>query len=495
MRSIFAFAVFLLLSTQLLAQSDKALTEGTVTKESIQSKIEFLASDEMKGRNTPSPELNIAAKYLASQLKGFGVKEVEGAPGYLQPVSMKVVTPPGEGTFVVGDSTYTMGDQLVFRGGNARNLSGKIVFAGYGSEEELDEAKVKGKFVIARVGEKGMAGLRGASALSKEKAQMIKDREGLGLIELYSGQRLGWDVIKRYLGGKSVELNNEDETEEQSTFPVLWMDGASNETVEYLKQFKKNASLNFDGYDQEIIETYNVVGMVEGTDPELKDEFVIFSAHYDHVGLGNADAEGDDIYNGTRDNAIGTVTVIEAAKNIGAHPTKRSALFIFFTGEEKGLLGSEWYADHPLIPLNEMVMCFNSDNAGYNDTTKATIVGLYRTTAGETIVESVSTFGLEAIPDPVPSQNLFDRSDQVNFAAKGVPAIMYGMGLTAFDDEILKYYHQAADNPSSVDFDYLYKFTKAYVLSCRRIANMPERPYWTEGDKYYEAGEGLYRAD
>jgi hypothetical protein len=93
----------------------------------------------------------------------------------------------------------------------------------------------------------------------------------------------------------------------------------------------------------------------------------------------------------------------------------------------------------------------------------------------------------------MPDQNLFDRSDQVSFARKGIPAVMYTMGVTAFDDQVLEFYHQAGDNPDSVDYDYLFKFTKAYVHACRLVGNMAERPYWTEGDKYFEAGEELYK--
>jgi len=232
--------------------------------------------------------------------------------------------------------------------------------------------------------------------------------------------------------------------------------------------------------------------MVEGTDPKLKDQFIIYSAHYDHVGIGKPNAENDSIYNGARDNAVGTVTVLSAAENIAKYPTKRSALFILFTGEEKGLLGSKYYVENPVLPLEKMVYCFNSDNGGYNDTSKATIIGLNRTSVGKHIVDAATEFNLTAIDDPAPEQGLFDRSDNVHFAAKGIPAPTYSMGFTAFDAEITKYYHQTADNPESLDYEYLEKFFKSYVLACRLIANDATTPFWTEGDKYYSAGEKLY---
>lgn len=230
--------------------------------------------------------------------------------------------------------------------------------------------------------------------------------------------------------------------------------------------------------------------MVEGSDPKLKDEYIIYSAHYDHVGIGKPNAQNDSIYNGARDNAVGTVTVLSAAKSIAKRPTKRSALFILFTAEEKGLLGSRWYVENPVIPLNQMVFCFNSDNGGYNDTSLATVVGLNRTTEGDLIRKAVGEFGLKAIDDPV--GGFFNRSDNVHFARKGIPAPTFSLGFTAFDDEIGKYYHQTADNPDNLDYNYLEQFFRAYVLSCRYIGNSDSTPFWTEGDDYYEAGKQLY---
>ena len=209
--------------------------------------------------------------------------------------------------------------------------------------------------------------------------------------------------------------------------------------------------------------------------------------------LDKADANGDSIYNGSRDNAVGTVTVLTAAQNLAKKPTKRSGLFVLFTGEEKGLLGSKSFVDNSPVDLSDIVYCFNSDNGGYNDTSKATIIGLTRTTAEEMIVEACQAFGLEAIEDPAPEQGLFDRSDNVRFAAKGIPAPTFSMGFTAFDDEITKYYHQAGDNPNTLDYAYLEKFFKSYVYACRMIGNAKKTPFWNKGDKYYDSGVELYK--
>ncbi|RZV58890.1 MAG: M28 family peptidase, partial [Flavobacteriaceae bacterium] len=171
----------------------------------------------------------------------------------------------------------------------------------------------------------------------------------------------------------------------------------------------------------------------------------------------------------------------------------RSALFILFTGEEKGLLGSNYYVENPVLPLNQMVYCFNSDNGGYNDTSLATIVGLTRTTAEKNITNAASKFGLTAIEDPAKEQGLFDRSDNVNFAKKGIPAPTFSLGFTAFNGDVTKYYHRPGDEANTLDYDYLLKFFRAYVLSGRNIANDMATPTWVSGDKYEAASKTLYK--
>lgn len=123
----------------------------------------------------------------------------------------------------------------------------------------------------------------------------------------------------------------------------------------------------------------------------------------------------------------------------------------------------------------------------------ATIIGLGRTTAESHIKTACQAYGLSAIDDPVPTQNLFDRSDNVSFAKKGIPAPTFSLGLTAFDGEVTKHYHQASDQWDTLNYDYLYRFFSAYVYACRLIGNAPERPFWKSGDKYYNAATDLYR--
>jgi Zn-dependent M28 family amino/carboxypeptidase len=262
--------------------------------------------------------------------------------------------------------------------------------------------------------------------------------------------------------------------------------------VKELKEQKKlMGSIRLEGPNAIPVPAKNVVGKIEGTDPVLKNEYYVISAHYDHVGVG-AKKEQDSIYNGARDNALGTVGMMTAARFFAQFPPKRSVIFLALTGEEKGLLGSAWYADHPLVPLNQTVFDFDCDGAGYNDKTVATVIGLERTSAAANISKACEAFGLKAGTDPVPEQNLYERSDNYNFAKKGIPAIDFSTGVKAFDAELMKYYHQPADEVGSLDFEYLLKYYKAFVYANYLIINDPKAPTWTVGDKYEAVGKVLY---
>jgi Zn-dependent M28 family amino/carboxypeptidase len=186
------------------------------------------------------------------------------------------------------------------------------------------------------------------------------------------------------------------------------------------------------------------------------------------------------------------VALLQAAKFFGKNPSKRSILFLALTGEEKGLLGSEWYSNHPLIPLKQTVLNYNCDGAGYNDKTIATQIDFNRTTVDEQLKKACQAFGLELKGDPAPEQNLYERSDNVNFAVKGVPAVDLAPGVKAFDKELFKYYHQPADEVSSLDMNYIEKFHRSFVYGAYLIANAKERPMWVKGDKFEEAGKKLY---
>ncbi len=478
---------FLTMSLSGFTQTDKELAEQTVNKNLIKSHIGFLASDELEGRDTPSRGLKVAAKYIESRFMEYGVQMAAGMDSYFQPVPMKKVAPPTSGTVKLGEASYTFRDDFIMIEGDNNEISGDYVYVNYGLASDLEGLDLEGKIVVAVCGDGETDSPQQWFGLSAEKRKMTSERGAVALIELYNSPQIPWNFLVRFFSGEQVALDEGGEDKQQMMH--LWMNRASKD----INQDPGSGSISISGAKIEKFNSQNVVGFIEGTDSKLKDEIIVYSAHYDHVGIGQADAEGDSIYNGSRDNAVGTVTVLAAAQNLGKTPTKRSSLFVMFTGEEKGLLGSKSFVDNSPVALDKIVYCFNSDNGGYNDTSKATIIGLTRTTAEEMIIEACKAFGLEAIEDPAPEQGLFDRSDNVRFATKGIPAPTFSMGFTAFDAEITKYYHQAGDDPNTLDYAYLEKFFKSYVYACRMIGNAKKAPFWVKGDKYYEDGKNLYK--
>ncbi|WP_422008339.1 M28 family peptidase [Roseivirga pacifica] len=477
--------------------NDLEKTKATVSQQTIKDHIYYLASDEMRGRDTGSPEILKAADYLADQLQSYGAKQVPGADGFFQKVPLRKKTPATAGAFSYGGRDFELNKDFIVVDGESGNFNGEVVYLEYGLESDYENAEVAGKFVFAKVGDGENTDRRAILQLSREKYELAREKGAAGLVEFYSVPSLPWDNLGRMFNRVGITLDQSANAfSTDPIIPHLWLKDMDNANQRFMMTRSiKRAELSIEGMTNELTGDKNVLAMVEGTDPELKKEFIMFSAHYDHVGVGAPNAEGDSIFNGTRDNAIGTVTVLSAAENIAKYPMKRSALFVLYTAEEKGLLGSRYMANNPIIPNNEIVFCWNSDNGGYNDTSISTIVGLERTTAAPFIKEANTAFGLTAIDDPAGEQGLFDRSDNVNFARKGIPAPTYSLGFTAFDEEIMKYYHKQADNPNSVDYDYLEKFFKSYVFASRLIGNAPERPFWVEGDKYYEVGKELYGLD
>ncbi len=488
MKKSLLLSLLFIFSTISYSQNDVEKVKSTVSKNEIEGHIYFLASDELKGRQTGTQENKIAAQYLANMLRSYGVKPIPETNNYLQTVELKKTSGATKTIFKSGDIQL---EQIFTINSINTYYKGKAVFLNYGLEEDYANVDVRGKYVMCIVGSADNKDMRAAFSKAREKRELAKKNGALGVIEVCNLDNETASRVAHYFNGSKMEVSIQKENTDE--FSYLWVnDTAESISNSFVENKEAEIKLKVEGIEKSMVYSQNVVGIVEGTDPKLKNEYIIYSAHYDHVGVGKP-VENDSIYNGARDNAVGTVTVLSSAENIAKYPTKRSALFILFTGEEKGLLGSKWYVENPIVPLKQMVYCFNSDNGGYNDTTKATIIGLGRTTAKDDIINAAKQFGLEAIDDPAPEQGLFDRSDNVNFAAKGIPAPTFSMGFTAFDEEITKYYHQVTDNPDSVDYDYLLKFFQSYVLACRKIADNPKTPFWVEGDKYYDAGKKLYQ--
>jgi len=478
-----------ILIAQTITEREKVI--ATVEKSAIEGHIYFLADDLLKGRETGTSEAKIAASYLANTLHSYGVKPIPGTATYLQEVRLQKSSPPKEIKISLNQIAFQ--NKVALKAGQV-DYNGDVIYLEYGLEEDYIGKNVENKVVIIKAGNAKANDARAAFRLWKEKAAIAEKAGAIAVIELMDVEPRIWGFMEHNFNGDRLEVSSKtDKNNENSAFSYVWLQD-ENGTISNSFKLKRNntVQLSMDATLKSNIISQNVIGIVEGTDALLKEEYIIYSAHYDHVGIGSPDETGDTIYNGARDNAVGTTTVLSMAQNLAKYPTKRSALFILFTGEEKGLLGSSFYVENPVLPLQKMVYCFNSDNAGYNDTTVATIIGLERTTASQHIKDAAMAFGITAIDDPAPEQGLFDRSDNVHFAKKGIPSPTYSLGFRSFDGDVTKYYHKAGDEANTLDYDYLEKFFRSYVLAGRLIANDPKTSVWAAGDSYEATGKKLY---
>lgn len=463
--------------------------ETSVTARESEAHLKFLASDEMRGRDTGSPEIDIAANYISTQLHIFGAKPVAGNNGFFQEVKLKKLVPAKNVSLTIGTDDFKPGEDLAYMNGGSVSIEGDLVFVGYGSPADFEKADVKGKIAVALAG--GNSTTNAVQALLTDapaKGVLAAAHGANALIEIMMLPGLPWQSIINFLSAERMLT----EKNSQTPIPHIWMKKSEAAALTSLMETRKaTGKLVIEASPQANIGARNVAAVIEGTDAALRKEWIVISAHYDHVGVKKNPSQ-DSIYNGARDNAIGTVALLQAAKFFGKNPPKRSVLFLALTGEEKGLLGSEWYTNHPLIPLNQTVFNLNCDGAGYNDTTMLNLIDLNRTSVDEHFRKSSGAFGLELKGDPAPVQNLYERSDNVNFAVKGVPAVTFSPGVKGFDQELMKYYHQPPDEVSSLNMRYIERFHRAFVYAAYLVSNAKDRPQWVNGDKFEEAGKKLY---
>lgn len=460
--------------------------DKTINRLEAESHLRFLTADELRGRDTGTPELLIAGRYIAEQFRRTGLAPLGDAEGdYLQRVPLHTTKPPTEATVSMLGQEFAGGVDLCVLAGLNGTAEAPLVYLT--ELQDYNPAGVKGKVVVTVLRD-----VRG-SAIGRDQVKALEEAGAVGLIQLFGpAQRVPWQLVLNYLNRERMSVGEIDESEEQG-LPHLWVRDSAGL---YLQQLKDNpdasVSISIKGVKKEVVNAFNVVGKVEGTDPELKKEHIVMCAHYDHVGVQSNEGQ-DSIYNGTRDNGIGTTGLINAAKYFGMYPPKRSIIIIALTGEEKGLLGSQYYVNNPKIPLEETVFAFNIDNSGYTDTDVVTLLDTSRTNIDELVYQAADEVGLGVIGDRLPNQNYYERSDQVSFAAKGVPAVNFKMAMRAFDERISEYYHQPSDEFHTVDLDYIHKYWKAYIRAAELIANWKQRPYWVEGDKFEPAGKELYK--
>ncbi|WAC10846.1 M28 family peptidase [Dyadobacter pollutisoli] len=482
-------------------KKNTTLPEFQIKKADAEAHMRFLAADELLGRRTGEQGNFVAARYIAEQFRKLGVVPVPsataGTSSYFQNVPFEKMGSNGAGLISADAEIMKSGEDWLLMNGEAVDLKAPIVYASFGLEnasKNWDDYKgldVKDKIVLVESGTPETQTPSEIIATSVEKRKIAMDKGAIAVIELFNAP-VPWNIVTRNFAGEKISLA---ESNKAKSIPHAWVNGKEARYARALRAVKE-VEFKTAGRKSKLVNSYNVVGYIPGTDPKLKEEYVLLTAHYDHVGVGKQGGQAftpeDSIFNGARDNAFGTVALLTAAEALSKNPPKRSILIVALTGEEVGLLGSKYYAAHPLMPLNKCIFNMNSDGAGYNDTTIVSVMGLERTGARAEIETASKAFGLGVFADPSPEQGLFDRSDNVSFAKEGVPAPTFTPGFKEFNGDIMKNYHQVSDNPETIDFNYLLKFSQAYTYATRLIADRKVAPQWSAGDKYEPAAKKLY---
>lgn len=510
-----------------------------VIGERMRPHVKFLASDLLEGRGVGTRGGDLAVEYIASQLAIAGAKPAGENGTYFQKLTLVGVSPSPNSslTFTAGGKTTSLkwADEFVgvsFQQKPAVEFDANAVFVGHGivaPEYQWDDYKdidVRGKVVVLFTGEppsndpKFFTGAAltyyGRWSYKYEEAAR-KGAIGAIIIHTTPTASYGWNVVRS--SWSTEDLENRLAPGEAALGFAGWvtteaaapLSAAFGKSVDEMLKMADTRGFKAQPLPLKVhvkteskirtIETRNVAARVEGSDPKLKDETVIFSAHWDHLGIGEA-VRGDNIYNGAVDNATGCAMLIELARAWASLPQKprRSALFLAVTAEEGGLLGSEYYGKNPLIPAGKTALAINYDaflpTGRYND------VGVYgseRLSIYPQVQEAARRYGLRIAPDPRPSAGIFYRSDHFSFARVGIPAFSVdrgeelsgkpaGTGAKLFEDYNEARYHQPSDEyKDDWDFSGMEVYARFGFLINFNVANLAKLPTWRAGDEFLPA--------
>ena len=526
-------AVTLLASPAAAQQS--ALATWQPDEAALRGHVKFLASDLLKGREAGTREYDIAADYVATQYEALGLKPagdaLPGGTSYSQKVPLVLTRPANEGAFAVVRGGQAV--PLVFgtdylpgstplEAATARDAP--MVFAGFGvvapgfKRDDYAGLDVRGKIVVLLSGapstfpteerahygngvtkrveaaRRGAVGVITVDTPTRERVLPFARRvtnwrslgatwanasgapyfpggtaPGVGTISLAGAEKLFAGVPG---GAAAVMAAAEGPTSDPRRTAM-----GSNARIAFTTEISR-------------ADSSNVAGMIEGSDPALKNEVIVLSGHLDHVGVGVPIA-GDAIYNGAMDNAVGIASMLEVAhgfKHLKLKP-KRSILFLAVTAEEKGLVGADYFAQNPTVAKSRLVANVNLDMPVITyDFRDVVAFGAERSTIGETVRGAGAPLGIALVPDPQPEQGIFTRSDHYRFVQQGIPSVFLvtgpgGTGAAANAAFNKDHYHKPSDAPNlPIRWDAGARFVALNLAIARELADAPARPAWKRGD-------------
>ena len=496
---------------------------NSITARQLRDYLTFIASDELEGRDTPSRGLDIAAMYIAQNLASWGIKPAGGEGTYFQrfPLRHSRIDPTGT-RFELNGQTFSYGEDFLSSFNPASFSGSGLVFAGNGwviKSKNIDPYQglnIKDKVVIVVNSlPKGITfnDLKGPAGQDWFSPPLYAQANGAKAVIAFAsyGALANWAASRWTQSEKGiVEFGQQQSQIKIPTFTVTprvinalfqgekanggslftkTITGEPLESFELKPEKRVSASV---ATKTDTVYTQNVVGILEGSDPVLKNEYVAVGAHYDHVGMNPFAPGPDKIWNGADDDGSGTVAVMSIAKAMaeGAQKPKRSILFIWHAGEEKGLWGSEYFADNPTVPINSIVTQLNIDMIGrYQNpgdenhpqnknlpkqgevfTIGASMMSTELGQIADSVNKSFLNLGFNTKYDgPDHPEQFFYRSDHFNYAKKGIPIIF-------FMDGSHQEYHQPADHVDKINFESMEKTTKTIFAIGWELANRANRP-------------------
>jgi len=538
--SILFTLFFALIFTACQQQSSVEQAEQLITEQSLLNHIEILSSDEFEGRAPATRGDTLTIDYLVEQMENIGVQPGMPDGSYTQEfplLGQRVDGGSAEFTIrqngqVVENLEYAA-DFMAWPSNEEERVeieNAELLYVGYGIQapefdwDDYKDADVEGKVLVYKNSDPSYDPdiFDGDSRLYygrwSYKFEKAEEMGALGAIIIHTTPTAGygWSVIETSWGGERFSLESDDDngympefnswlTEESSEqlFDLAgydlqdMLDAAADRDFEPVTLTGVTMDINLTASYSDMA-SRNVVGLIEGNDPDLQDEYVIYSAHHDHLGLAPEPVDGDSVYNGAWDNASGTAALIEVAnamKEVEGE-MRRSALFIFVGAEEMGLLGSQYWSQNPTVHPGKVSANFNLDSMQpFGETRDLTLVGYDRNTLTEVFKQHAAEAGREITPDPQPEQGFFYRSDHFSFARIGIPAIYPNPGQDFIDkpeswndtvDSLrTANYHQLGDEINEYwDMSGMEKDTRLIFRTSFDVLNRDNMMEWHSGDEF-----------
>jgi Zn-dependent M28 family amino/carboxypeptidase len=488
--------VTLLLAGSGCSRQDSNDPSKLLNERSLRARTKFLSDDLLGGRAPGSTGSLIAQRYIASEMQQIGLSPGSGDTSYYQSFEMLETNIDKKIAldFNTGNKRITpqyFDDFIVFPGNQERSVAvddAELVFAGYGIKapefnwDDFKDVDVKGKVLLLMNNDpdNGDPEFFGGKARLyygrwDYKYEQAAKMGAIGAIIIHTDQSAGypWQVVQTSWSGSLFELPSEEKTSmefkawvtEKLAYTITELSGNNLDELRKKAQqqdFKPvmlgiNVHCSF-GVNHKPVKVSNVIGLLPGGDPDLSNQAIVISAHYDHLGTGKP-VQGDSIYNGALDNASGVASILELADAFAKMKSslRRSLVFLAVDGEESGLLGSLYYSEHPTFPPENIAADINIDGANiWGKTKDVVLIGYGKSTIDEIVKKYAGTQDRYVVPDLTPEQGSFYRSDQLNFAKKGIPALYMGTGQDFInkpegwgkeikEEWIRKKYHQPGD--------------------------------------------------